>query len=71
MVDDEWLADPHSVKYLRKSALRNYQTAVRPFCDFVTDPNYGWAAECERRFGTPGAGRARVEHRRARPAGRG
>ncbi len=49
---DEWLADLRSIRHLRKSTLRNYQTAVRMFCDFVTDPNYGWAAECERRFGT-------------------
>ncbi|MEV4604897.1 hypothetical protein AB0K15_47070 [Amycolatopsis sp. NPDC049253] len=49
---DEWLADLRSVKHLRKSTLGNYQTAVRRFCDFVTDPNYGWVTECERRFGT-------------------
>lgn len=33
------------------STLRHYQTGLRLFCDFVTDPRYGWAAECERRFG--------------------
>ncbi|WP_336160013.1 tyrosine-type recombinase/integrase [Amycolatopsis sp. VC5-11] len=49
---DEWLGDLRSVRQLRRSTLRNYQTAVRLFCDFLTDPNYGWAAECERRFGT-------------------
>jgi site-specific recombinase XerD len=25
---------------------------MRAFCDYLTDPNYGWASECERRFGT-------------------
>ncbi|MCX5112272.1 site-specific integrase [Streptomyces sp. NBC_00378] len=25
---------------------------MRLFCDYATDPAYGWAAECERRFGT-------------------
>lgn len=34
------------------STLRGYQVCLRLFCGFVTDPRYGWAAECERRFGT-------------------
>jgi integrase/recombinase XerC len=49
---DEWLADLRSVRRLRRSTLRNYQTAVRLFCQFLIDPNYGWVAECEARFGT-------------------
>ncbi len=34
------------------STVRGYQVAVRGFCRFITDPGYGWAGECERRFGT-------------------
>ncbi len=33
------------------STVRNYQDAIRLFCDFLTDARYGWAAECQRRFG--------------------
>jgi site-specific recombinase XerD len=49
---DEWLADLRAVRHLRQSTLRNYAEAIRSFCAFLTDPAYGWAGECERRFGT-------------------
>jgi integrase/recombinase XerC len=49
---DEWLGDLVSVRKLRKSTLRNYQTSIRLMCSYLTDPNYGWAAECQTRFGT-------------------
>jgi integrase/recombinase XerC len=29
-----------------------YQNAVGLFCDYLTDTRYGWAEQCERRFGT-------------------
>jgi site-specific recombinase XerD len=32
--------------------LRSYQLAVAAFCDYLTDARYGWAAECQDRFGT-------------------
>jgi integrase/recombinase XerC len=34
------------------STVRAYQQALRLFCDFAADPRYGWAAECEQRFGS-------------------
>jgi integrase/recombinase XerC len=34
------------------STIRAYQQALRLFCDFAADPRYGWAAECEQRFGS-------------------
>ncbi|GAA1857898.1 tyrosine-type recombinase/integrase [Actinomadura bangladeshensis] len=49
---DEWLGDLRAVRHLRHSTLRNYAEAVRSFCAFLTDPAYGWAGECQRRFGT-------------------
>lgn len=49
---DEWFADLRSVRHLAVSTVRNYQGALRRFCDFVTDPAYGWAATCEDLFGT-------------------
>ena len=33
------------------STVRCYQGAVAAFCGYVTDPRYGWVAECEQRFG--------------------
>lgn len=49
---DEWLGDLRSVRRLRRTTIRNYASAVAAFCAFVTDPAYGWAAECVRRFGS-------------------
>ena len=49
---DEWFADLRSVRHVAVSTVRNYQGGLRGFCGFVTDPGYGWAAECERRFGS-------------------
>lgn len=33
------------------STVRCYQGAVAAFCGYVTDPRYGWVAECEQRVG--------------------
>jgi site-specific recombinase XerD len=30
---------------------RNYQNHLRMFCEFITDPRYGWMAACQERFG--------------------
>jgi Transposase IS116/IS110/IS902 family len=49
---DEWLGDLRAVRWLRRSTLRGYQEAIRMLCLYLTDPAYGWAAECETRFGT-------------------
>jgi integrase/recombinase XerC len=37
---------------LAESTLRNYQGAIRMFCDYITSPYYRWSEECEARFGT-------------------
>jgi integrase/recombinase XerC len=34
------------------TTIRSYQAAVACFLDYVVDARYGWAAECEARFGT-------------------
>jgi hypothetical protein len=44
--------DLRSVRGLKHTTVRGYQEAVRSFCGFITDPAYGWSAECESRFGT-------------------
>jgi integrase/recombinase XerC len=37
---------------LTHSTVRNYQLAVRMFCDYVADSRYGWGEVCEQRFAT-------------------
>jgi integrase len=49
---DEWCSDLRAVRHLSRSTLRNYTEAVRLFCGYLTDPAYGWSAQCERYFGT-------------------
>ncbi|MFF0659456.1 tyrosine-type recombinase/integrase [Micromonospora tulbaghiae] len=49
---DDWLADLRAVRGRRRSTIRNYSATVAAFCDYLTDPAYEWASECERRFGT-------------------
>jgi site-specific recombinase XerD len=49
---DEWMIDLRSVRRLRRSTLRCYQEAVRSFCTYLTDPAYGWVADCSARFGS-------------------
>jgi integrase/recombinase XerC len=34
-----------------RTTIRAYQNAVAMFCDFACDGRYGWAVECEARFG--------------------
>lgn len=40
---------PKPISY---STARNYQNILGLFCDYLTDPRYGWGAECDDRFGT-------------------
>ncbi|MEV6527401.1 tyrosine-type recombinase/integrase [Longispora sp. NPDC051575] len=49
---DEWMVDLVSARGRAKSTIRTYQDAVRSFCDYLIRPEYHWAAECEKRFGT-------------------
>ncbi|MFD5300965.1 hypothetical protein ACFWJU_37965 [Streptomyces mutabilis] len=49
---DEWSADLRAVHGCVRSTLHNYQGSVRQFCDFLTNPAYGWTDECLRHFGT-------------------
>jgi integrase/recombinase XerD len=36
---------------IRESTARNYQNALRLFCNYITDARYGWPATCVERFG--------------------
>jgi site-specific recombinase XerD len=49
---DEWSADLRAVHGCVRGTLRNYQGSIHRFCEFLTDPAYGWAEECVRLFGT-------------------
>jgi site-specific recombinase XerD len=49
---DEWLGDLRGVRGLARSTVRNYSLAASAFCRYLTDPAYGWAEECQARFGT-------------------
>jgi hypothetical protein len=47
---DEWMTGLRAVRRLRRSTLWGHQIAVRLFCGYITDPVYGWSAECEKWF---------------------
>ena len=49
---DEWSAGLVTERGLAGSTVRNYQSAVRKFCEYLTTPEYGWGSECESRFGS-------------------
>jgi integrase/recombinase XerC len=49
---DKWLGDLRGVRGLARSTIRNYSLSAAAFCRYVTDPAYGWAEECQARFGT-------------------
>jgi integrase len=49
---EEWSGELLSgERPLAHTTLRNYQGAIRMFLDYATDARYGWARECEERFG--------------------
>ena len=45
-------SDLRSVKRRKQSTVRRYQNALRMFCSYVSDPDYGWDRVCEQRFGS-------------------
>jgi integrase/recombinase XerC len=49
---DEWFTDIRAVRGNARSTLRSCQVALRLFCAFAVDPAYGWAEQCQTRFGT-------------------
>lgn len=49
---EEWTVALRQGGARAHSTLRNYQNTVALFCDYLTDPRYGWATECLERFGT-------------------
>jgi integrase/recombinase XerD len=49
---EEFFSDLRSVKGRKQSTVRGYQNALRLFCSYVSDPDYGWDRVCEQRFGS-------------------
>ena len=49
---DDFFGDLRSEHQARPSTLRGYQVSLQLFCDYVTDPAYGWAEACMTAFGS-------------------
>jgi hypothetical protein len=49
---EEFFGNHWPVKGRKQSTVRGYQYALRLFCSYVSDPDYGWDWVCEQRFGT-------------------
>lgn len=49
---DEWTLSLCGEHHLAPSTVRNYQTDLRLFSEFITDGRYGWVSACEEAFGT-------------------
>ncbi len=49
---EEWTSSLLSGTGHAHATIRSYQGAVACFCDYLVDARYGWAGECESRFGT-------------------
>jgi integrase/recombinase XerD len=52
VIVEEFFGDLRSVQRRKQSTVRGYQNALRLFCSYVSDPDYGWDRVCEQRFGT-------------------
>ncbi|MBC9957308.1 tyrosine-type recombinase/integrase [Yimella sp. cx-51] len=48
---DEFFGDLRSLRHVKATTVRGYQTSLRLFCEYVTSTDYGWPAACERYFG--------------------
>jgi integrase/recombinase XerC len=48
---DEWTQSLAGERHLAASTIRNYQTELRLFSEYLCDARYGWAAACEEAFG--------------------
>jgi integrase/recombinase XerC len=50
---DEWVTTLVCERRLAHATVRVYQVALRLFTEYLADARYGWAAECQARFGRP------------------
>lgn len=49
---EEWATTLVGERRLAHATVRVYQVALRLFTEYLADPRYGWAAECQARFGS-------------------
>jgi site-specific recombinase XerD len=49
---EEYFGDLRSIRQLKHSTVRGYQSMLRRFSSYVSNPDYGWDRVCEQRFGT-------------------
>lgn len=49
---EEWTAAATTERHLARSTVRGMHLTLKLFMDYLIDGRYGWATECERRFGT-------------------
>jgi integrase len=48
---EEYFGDLRSIHQLKHSTIRGYQSALRRFTSYISNPDYGWDRVCEERFG--------------------
>jgi hypothetical protein len=49
---EEYFGDLRSIRRIAHSTIRSYQTSLKLFCSYISNPDYGWDRLCEDRFGT-------------------
>ncbi|WP_179272950.1 MULTISPECIES: site-specific integrase [unclassified Rhodococcus (in: high G+C Gram-positive bacteria)] len=49
---EEFFGDLRSIRRVTQSTIRSYQTSLKLFCAYISNPDYGWDRLCEQRFGT-------------------
>lgn len=49
---EEFSADLRSIHHVAHATLRGYHAALRAFCSYISNPDYGWDRVCEQLFGT-------------------
>jgi integrase/recombinase XerD len=49
---EEYFGDLRSIRRIAHSTIRSYQTSLKLFCSYISNPDYGWDRLCENRFGT-------------------
>lgn len=49
---EEYFGDLRSIHHLAQSTVRGQQCALRQFCWYISNPDYGWDRVCERLFGS-------------------
>ncbi|MDQ1444682.1 MAG: integrase/recombinase XerC [Acidimicrobiaceae bacterium] len=49
---EEWTAAAAGERHMARTTVRGTHITLRLFMEYLIDGRYGWAAECEKRFGT-------------------